>query len=96
MGFLDEAYDKCQISIGTHENRLPLIYDKEYLNKSGQIVFDRPGVAMKSKSFEPLGGSLIGFNIPHAECYSLVDFLRVGDIYRPGSHYSYFPCEGCR
>ena len=51
---------------------------------------------MRTHSFEPVGGALIGFNIPHAECYSLVDFLRVGETYRPGSHYSYLPCEGCR
>lgn len=51
---------------------------------------------MRTRSFEPVGGPLIGFNIPHAECYSLVEFLRVGDRYWPGSHYSYLPCEDCQ
>ena len=60
------------------------------------MVMQNVGTAMKTKSFEPALGELEGFNIPHAECYSLVEFLRVGNDYRPGCHYSYLPCESCR
>ena len=51
---------------------------------------------MKTISFEPSMGTLIGMNIPHAECYSLVDFLRIGNEYRPSIHYSYLPSDNCK
>lgn len=41
-------------------------------------------------------GRLAGFNIPHAECYSLAEYLRVGNLYRPSIHYSYLPSDTCK
>ncbi len=48
---------------------------------------------MRTISYEPVGGKLIGMNIPHAECYSLVDFLRIKNEYRPSIHYCYLPSD---
>ncbi len=96
VGFLDEAFDHAQIALGTHETELPLHINKRYLETSGQVVFNALGHELKTLSFEPAGGKLIGMNIPHAECYSLVNFLRINDDYRPSIHYSYLPSDDCK
>ena len=54
------------------------------------------GHELKTISYEPAGGKLIGMNIPHAECYSLVDFLKIDTQYRPSIHYSYLPSDNCK
>lgn len=53
------------------------------------MITNRPAIEFKTKSFEPEGGELVGFNIPHAECYSLVELLRINNTYRPSCYYVY-------
>ena len=35
-------------------------------------------------------------NIPHAESYSLTEFLRIGNQYRPNVHYCYLPSDNAK
>ena len=53
IGFLDEAYDNAQISIGTHESdwsklrglsKQSPIYNNNYLQTSGQLVMAKYGI----------------------------------------------------
>jgi homospermidine synthase len=88
-GLAHEAVEDCQISYGTHEPSMPLLANTKYLNKYGQIILPYFGNQVKTLSYEPKGGRLVGNCIPHAESYSLVDFLRIKNEYRPTVYYSY-------
>lgn len=89
IGFLDEALIPTEISWGTHEKLLPYKAQTSMLKESGQIILPLLGYQVTTKSFEPKGGIFTGYCIPHAECYSLGDLLRIGDQYRPSIYYSY-------
>lgn len=95
IGLLDEATIKAEISWGTHEQKIPQGADVSKLKDSGQIYLQQMGYQVRAKTFEPEGGQFTGYCIPHAECYSLVDFLSVKNastnevIYRPSAYYTY-------
>jgi homospermidine synthase len=59
-----------------------------FLEEYGQITVPVWGSQVKTLSYEPEGGKFSGYNIPHAESYSLVDFLKT-PAYRPSVYYSY-------
>jgi len=93
IGFIDEAFINSAVSWGTHEKLLPIMADLSPLKTVGQLVLPVMGYQTRTKSYEPKGGVFTGYGITHAECYSLVDLLTVGDpsrpIYRPSVYYSY-------
>jgi homospermidine synthase len=87
-GLFDEAIDPVQVSWGTHERHVPTWFDQEYIDKYGQIFFPIRGMQMKLKSYEPIGGMLIGACIPHAESASLARLINQ-DGYRISVYYVY-------
>jgi len=95
IGFLDEAMIRAEISWGTHEQKIPQNADTSKLKESGQIYLQQLGCQVRTTSFEPEGGKFTGYCIPHAECYSLTNFLSVKNmstseiIYRPSVYYTY-------
>ena len=89
IGFIDEALLPTEISWGTHEQLLPYSANTKVLEKSSQIILPIPGYQVRTRSYEPKGGEFTGYCIPHVECYSLANFLRVKDTYHPSVYYSY-------
>lgn len=95
IGLLDESTLRAEVSWGTHEKKIPTDADVSALDDSCQIRLPLLGNQLRTRSFEPEGGKLTGYCIPHAECYSLANFLQVKDtsrnisIYRPSVYYSY-------
>lgn len=89
VGFFDEAIDPVQLSWGTHERLMPKLANTDLLHSDAQIVLPIRGNQLRARSFEPAGGLLTGYVVPHAECYSIADFLREGDHYRPSCYYCY-------
>lgn len=87
VGYFDEAIDPVQVSWGSHEAYRPEISDLSVIDK-GQIILPYRGCQMKMKSYEPMGGMLTGYVIPHAECYSLAKFLNTPS-HRISSYYVY-------
>jgi homospermidine synthase len=89
VGFVDEATLPTEISWGTHEAALPYHASKRARKASTQIILPIPGYQVRTRSYEPKGGSFTGYCIPHAEAYSIANYLRVGDTYNPSVYYSY-------
>ena len=96
IGFVDEALLPTEISWGTHEQVIPYGANTSVLEKSSQIILPIPGYQVRTRSYEPKGGEFTGYCIPHAECYSLANFLRVDkdkksgeEAYHPSVYYSY-------
>lgn len=86
VGLMDEAVDPVQITLGTFERLIPDVSVID--NESGQLILPIRGYQLRTISYEPKGGKLSGCCIPHAECYSLGEFLQT-DKYRPSIYYSY-------
>lgn len=86
VGLLDEAFDEVQISWGTHESKA--IRGSHYDKKNCQIISPIWSCQVKTQSYEPEGGEFSGFCIPHAESYSLVNYLKT-ETYCPSVYYSY-------
>lgn len=93
IGFIDEATIGAEISWGTHEKKIPINADTTKINDSCQVYMLQHGNQLRALSYEPEGGKLSGYCIPHAECYSLAQFLQIKNnsqiIYRPTVYYSY-------
>ncbi len=91
-GFIDEAFDSCAYTMGTHENFVPQNVDKEHREESLQIFFPCPSIDVIAKSYEPCGGEVHGRIIPHQEAHSLARYLKNGD-YWPSVYYCYEPSD---
>ena len=94
VGLLDEASLRAEISWGTHEKKIPINSDMSQFTDSQQIILPLHGNQLRTYSYEPEGGILTGYCIPHAECYSIVNFLKISDqngsiLYAPSVYYSY-------
>lgn len=87
-GLYDEAVDPVQVSWGSHEKWNNGWIDEDTIGKYGQVFFPIRGMQMKLKSYEPVGGELIGTCIPHAESASLSKLINHGD-YRISVYYVY-------
>lgn len=89
VGLIDEITLNCEISWGTHEKKLPKDCDMSKLNDTCQIYLPLKGYQLRTLSFETKGGKFTGYCIPHAECYSVANYLRIENTYRPTVYYSY-------
>jgi homospermidine synthase len=100
IGFVDEATLGAEISWGTHEKKLPSNADTSKLNDTCQIYLRLHGNQLRTLSYEPEGGRLSGYCIPHAECYSLAQFLQIKNnsqiLYRPTVYYSYLVSDNAK
>ncbi len=91
-GFIDEAFDSCAYTMGSHEEFIPQNVDKEHREESLQIFFPCPSIDVVAQSYEPRGGLVHGRIIPHQEAHSLARYLKNGD-YWPSVYYCYEPSD---
>lgn len=91
-GFIDEAFDSCAYTMGTHENFIPQNVDKDHREESLQVFFPCPSIDVIAKSYEPCSGEVYGRIIPHQEAHSLARYLKNGD-YWPSVYYCYEPSD---
>lgn len=93
IGLLDEATCRAEVSWGTHERKMPSDADTTAMASTCQIILPLHGCQLKTISYEPTCGKLAGYCIPHAECYSLANYLQIKNseqvVYRPSIYYSY-------
>lgn len=87
-GLFDESIDPVQISWGSHEDQSFEWFDESHIRKYGQVFIPIRGMQMKLRSYEPMGGHLIGSCIPHAESASLSKLINRDD-YRISVYYVY-------
>jgi homospermidine synthase len=96
-GFVGEGCQPAELGWGTHEKRLPAGASEHAHGCRAGIFLDRPGLAVRVRSFTPLAGPYHGFLVTHAEAISIADYLTVFDgelpVYRPTVHYAYRPCD---
>jgi homospermidine synthase len=96
-GFVEEALQPAELGWGTHERAWPADARRHARGSPASIWLDRPGAAVRVRSWTPLGGPLLGHLITHAEAISIADHLTMGDPqapeYRPTVHYAYRPCD---
>ncbi len=96
-GFVEEALQPAELGWGTHERTWPADARHHARGCPASIWLDRPGAAVRVRSWTPLGGPLLGHLVTHAESISIADHLTLGDpqapAYRPTVHYAYRPCD---
>lgn len=83
IGYVEEAIDPVQIGYGSHEGKIPTA-----ILIGSQVILPIRGMNMKAKSYEPMGGELVGRLIPHSENNTITNFLTYKD-YRPSTYYVY-------
>lgn len=96
-GFVEEALQPAELGWGTHERAWPADARRHARGSPASIWLDRPGAAVRVRSWTPLGGPLLGHLVTHAEALSIADHLTLGDpqapTHRPTVHYAYRPCD---
>lgn len=95
--FVDEGLQPAELGWGTHEKQLPADGARHESGCDAAIYLERPGLAVRVRSWTPLQGPYHGFLVTHAESISIADHftVREGDrvVYRPTVHYAYHPCD---
>jgi homospermidine synthase len=96
-GFVEEALQPAELGWGTHERAWPADARRHATGSPASIWLDRPGAAVRVRSWTPLGGPLMGHLVTHMESISIAEHLTLGDPlapqYRPTVHYAYRPCD---
>ena len=96
-GFVAEGRQPCELGWGTHERHWPAEAARHGFGSDAAIYLNRPGAAIRVRSWTPLEGPYHGFLITHGESISIADHLTVKDgdtvRYRPTVHYAYHPCD---
>ena len=96
-GFVEEALQPAELGWGTHERAWPAEARRHATGSPAAIWLDRPGAAVRVRSWTPLGGPLLGHLVTHMESISIAEHLTLGDPqapqYRPTVHYAYRPCD---
>jgi len=97
-GFAGEGCQPAELGWGTHERHWPADAHRHGYGNDAALYLDRPGAAIRVRSWTPLEGPYHGFLITHGEAISVADFLTVraadGSVaYRPTVHYAYHPCD---
>ncbi|NKD84653.1 homospermidine synthase [Haematospirillum jordaniae] len=96
-GFIAEGLQPAELGWGTHEKSLPQGGHCHDFGCKVSIWLDRPGAAVRVRTWTPCEGPFVGFLITHNESISLADYLTVHDgdrvVYRPTCHYAYHPCD---
>ena len=95
--FVGEGCQPAELGWGTHEKRMPPKGREHPGGDRAAIYLERPGVAVRVRSWTPFAGPYHGFLVTHAEAISIADYLtlRAGErtVYRPTVHYAYHPCD---
>jgi len=96
-GFVGEGCQPAELGWGTHERHWPRGAHRHTFGCDSAIWLERPGAAVRVRSWTPLEGPYHGFLITHGEAISIADYLTVRDgddaVYRPTVHYAYHPCD---
>ena len=91
-GFIDEAFDSCAYTLGSHEEWTLQTADAKHRDEVLQVFFECPSIDIIATSYEPRQGVLHGRLIPHQEAHTLARFLKNGD-YWPTVYYCYEPSD---
>lgn len=91
-GFIDEAFDSCAYTLGSHEEWTLQTADIKHREEVLQVFFECPSIDIIATSYEPRQGLLHGRLIPHQEAHTLARFLKNGD-YWPTVYYCYEPSD---
>ncbi|WP_127478081.1 homospermidine synthase [Sulfurivermis fontis] len=95
--FVDESCQPAELGWGTHERHWPAAARRYGFGRDCAIYLERPGAAVRVRSWTPGEGNYHGFLISHGESISIADYLSLhegGQVsYRPTVHYAYHPCD---
>jgi homospermidine synthase len=96
-GFVGEGLQPAELGWGSHEKFLPVDGCRHDFGDRSAIYLNKPGAAVRVRTWLPLAGPQIGFLITHNESISLASYLSIGSgenpEYRPTVHYAYHPCD---
>jgi homospermidine synthase len=96
-GLVGEGLQPAELGWGSHEKYFPADGEQHDSGDRSAIYLNRPGAAVRVRTWLPLAGPQIGFLITHNEAISLASYLTIGDNanpeYRPTVHYAYQPCD---
>ena len=96
-GFIGEGTQPSELGWGSHERYWPADAARHDFGCDAAIYLNRPGMAIRVRSWTPLEGPYHGFLVTHGESISIADHLTLrknGAVtYRPTVHYAYHPCD---
>ncbi len=95
-GFVSELMQPVELSIGTHEEKLPR-RAREHRSGSRTLYLPRPGCGTFARAWTPSVGGYQGMLITHDEVFSIADLLTLREAgriaYRPSVMFVYHPCD---
>lgn len=96
-GLVGEGMQPAELGWGSHERHFPSDGARHGFGDQSGIYLNRPGAAVKVRTWLPLAGPQIGFLITHNEALSIASYLTIGSgaqpDYRPTVHYAYHPSD---
>ena len=96
-GFVGEGLQPAELGWGSHEKHFPEDGRRHEFGDQAAIYLNKPGAAVRVRTWLPLAGPQIGFLITHNESISLASYLSIGagenPEYRPTVYYAYHPCD---
>lgn len=96
-GLVGEGLQPAELGWGSHEKTFPADGARHAFGDQSAIYLNKPGVAVRVRTWLPLAGPQIGFLITHNEAISIASYLTLGSgenpEYRPTVHYAYHPCD---
>ncbi len=96
-GFVGESLQPAELGWGSHEKEFPSDGNRHTFGDQSAIYLNKPGGAVRVRTWLPLAGPQIGFLITHNEAISLASYFTIGSNenpeYRPTVHYAYHPCD---
>ncbi len=95
-GFINESMQPAELGWGTHEKHWPHDACRHVVGSQCSVFLAKPGASVRVRSWTPSFGEIHGFLITHAESITIPNFLTLKEdervIYRPTTHYAYYPC----
>lgn len=96
-GLVGEGMQPAELGWGSHERHFPADGARHGFGDQSGIYLNRPGAAVKVRTWLPQAGPQIGFLITHNESLSIASYLTIGSgarpDYRPTVHYAYHPSD---
>lgn len=96
-GLITEALQCAEAGWGSHEQSLPAGAQTHEDGCQAAVIFDRPGVNLKMRSWSPNRLEFESYLITHNESISIADFLTIKQDktlrYRPTVYFAYRPCD---
>ncbi len=96
-GLIGEGLQPAELGWGSHEMYFPHDAGQHHFGSQTAIFIEKPGLAVKIRTWLPIAGPQIGFLITHNESISIANYLSIGTghhpQYRPTVYYVYHPCD---